>query len=111
MIGERLYDLRKEKGLTQEALAKHLALTKYTISSYEKDKSAPNDEIKVNIAKFFDVSLDYLLGLIDQPVSYKRDKYVVELPTYLPMTMKENLEEYVVFLDNQYRKNNKDQLY
>ena len=50
MIGERLSFLRKEKGMTQQELAEALELTKYTISSYEADKTAPNDEIKVAIA-------------------------------------------------------------
>ena len=39
MIGERLLDLRKDAGLTQDELAVILKINKHSISSYERDKS------------------------------------------------------------------------
>ena len=41
MIGERLLDLRKDAGLTQDDLAAILKINKHSISSYERDKSEP----------------------------------------------------------------------
>lgn len=76
MRGDRLADLRKDKGLTQQDLAKELNISYHTISSYETNRSNPDDEIKIKIAKFFNVSLDYLLGLTDQQVSFRREKQV-----------------------------------
>ena len=41
MIGERLSELRKDAGMSQQELADMLSLTKYTISSYEREKTMP----------------------------------------------------------------------
>lgn len=58
----RLKELRKEKGLTQEELAKELGTTKLTISNWENEKYLiRNDKAKV-IADYFQVWTPYLLG-------------------------------------------------
>ena len=67
MLGERLAYLRRREGISQKELGKKLNISHYTISSYEKGRSEPNDEIKVRIAQYFNVSLDYLVGLKDTP--------------------------------------------
>ena len=105
MIGERLLQLRKEKGMTQQELAKQLGITKYTISSYEADKSAPSDELKVQIAKIFDISTDYLLGLVDQPLSYRKLERAVILPENTP-DFRSEVEQYIYFL--YYKKYHRD---
>lgn len=69
LFGERLIFLRKRRALTQQELADILFVSKYTISSYEHGKTTPDDCSKIMLAKFFDVSLDYLFGLIDTAVS------------------------------------------
>lgn len=80
MIGERLADIRKDRGMSQQKLADMLSLTKYAISSYERNKTVPSDDIKIKIAKTLDISIDYLIGLIDEPISYKRNKKCIILP-------------------------------
>lgn len=61
----RLKELRKEKGLTQEELAKELGTTKLTISNWENEKYLiRNDKAKV-IADYFQVWTPYLLGHSD----------------------------------------------
>lgn len=60
-LSNRLKELRKENKLTQSDLGKILGVGKTTISMYENGNSTPNDEIKLKIAEYFDVSLDYLL--------------------------------------------------
>ena len=67
MIGERLLDLRKDAGLTQDELAAILRINKHSISSYEREKSEPPDAIKIEIAKYFNVSIDYLLERTNNP--------------------------------------------
>ncbi len=62
MFGERLKQLREQKGLTQEDLGKRLKLTKANISKYESNKLEPNLETINYLAGFFDVTTDYLLG-------------------------------------------------
>lgn len=79
MIGERLQELRKDHGLSQREFGEKLNLSPHTISSYERNCSEPKDEIKIKIAKIFDISLDYLLGLTDQCCSYRHDEDVIVL--------------------------------
>lgn len=64
-FGKRLKDLRNERGLTQEGLAKELNVDKSTIAKYETDKIEPSISMLKVIVKYFDVSADYMLGLSD----------------------------------------------
>jgi transcriptional regulator with XRE-family HTH domain len=60
-IGKRLTEIRKSKNLTQQEVADGIpGLTIQMISSYENDKQKPGIENLIKIAKFFDVSLDYI---------------------------------------------------
>ena len=58
MIGERLLDLRKDAGLTQDELAGVLNINKHSISSYERDKSEPPDIIKIAMNRVYKRLLD-----------------------------------------------------
>ena len=63
MFAQRLKELRKEYELTQFQLAKELNVSKQNISDWENGKSETSFELLIKIAKFFKVSIDYLLGL------------------------------------------------
>lgn len=62
-IGQTIRDLRKEKGLSQEELAKLLFLSQDTISLWERGKSLPDIVTVVKLTKIFNVTSDYLLGI------------------------------------------------
>lgn len=62
---ERLRELRTEKGLSALQLAKQLKVKDSTILRWEKGLRIPSIENLYNIAIFFKVSADYLLGLED----------------------------------------------
>lgn len=62
LLGSRIARLREEKELSQLELAKMLNISNTTLSQYESGKRVPSDEIKKQMADFFDVSIDYLLG-------------------------------------------------
>ena len=64
-----LYFLRKAKGLTQENLAKELGVTSCTLSIYERGQSEPRVGIAYDIAQYFGVSVEQLLG--KAPLSVK----------------------------------------
>ena len=98
MIGERLLDLRKDAGLTQDDLAAVLNINKHSISSYERDKSEPPDAIKIAIAQYFDVSVDYLLGLTDNPASARKERKIIRLPSAFPENSIPELQEYIAYL-------------
>ena len=66
-LQERIKELRKKSGLNQQDFGAIFGVAKNTISQYESGRNTPNDEIKIAIAKYFDVSLDYLLGVTDTP--------------------------------------------
>lgn len=61
-FAERFKGLRKERSLTQEQLAAEFGVTVQAVSKWETAASYPDIEIIAEIAKFFDVSIDYLLG-------------------------------------------------
>lgn len=62
ILGDRLKELRTENNLTGEELGKKFNVTKVAISNWESGKRYPDLETLLNIAIFFDVSVDYLLG-------------------------------------------------
>lgn len=64
-IRERLRELRIEKELTQSQLAEKLNVDFRTISNWEKGVRKPDIDTLVEIADYFDISVDYLLGRID----------------------------------------------
>jgi transcriptional regulator with XRE-family HTH domain len=63
MIGDRLKQLREEKGYTQEYIAEYLGVKQQTYSRYENNVSEPDIETIHKLVKLFNVSADYLLGL------------------------------------------------
>lgn len=64
-FGKKLKDLRLELNLSQEKLANELKIDKSTIAKYETNKIKPSVDMLIIIAKYFKVSIDYLLGLND----------------------------------------------
>lgn len=101
MFGDLLRELRKDFKMTQADLGKLLSLSPLTISAYECGRSVPDDATKVKIAKIFNVSLDYLLGLIREPLPYERSDHTVYCPPDFSQTDIEKVQEYVSFLEFQ----------
>ena len=62
-FGNRLRTLRLKANMTQGQLAKRLNLTKSVISAYETDLRLPSYDVLIGIAKIYNVSTDFLLGL------------------------------------------------
>ena len=66
MFSVRLKELRLKKGLTQKELAQKLNMQNTAISKYELNQRKPDTETLLEISKFFNVSVDYLLGRTDK---------------------------------------------
>jgi len=64
-FGERLKELRLERNLSQEKLGSNFSVDHRTISNWENSIREPDFSMLMDIAKFFGVSADYLLGLED----------------------------------------------
>ena len=62
---ERLKELRLEKGLSQAELSSNTGLSQSAIAFWENGKRVPNAQVIITLAKYFDVTTDYLLGLED----------------------------------------------
>jgi len=60
--GERLKELRKQKGLTQQELGDILGVTKASICCYEKETRTPNMAVILELIEYFGVTADYLIG-------------------------------------------------
>lgn len=100
--------LRNKKGITQEKLAQNLKIARSTLAMYELDKSEPDNATLLQLADFFGVSVDYLLG--HEPTEEERrikeiggftvpDKYLIPIVGQVvagkPIESPENIEGYV----------------
>ncbi|MCT2534840.1 helix-turn-helix domain-containing protein [Aquibacillus koreensis] len=77
IFGETLYKLRKEKGLSQEAMAEKLNTSRQAISKWENGQGFPETEKLLMISNMFEVSVDYLLkGTSKEQNKNERGHYV-----------------------------------
>ncbi|MBR2735512.1 MAG: helix-turn-helix transcriptional regulator [Clostridia bacterium] len=103
MVGERLSELRKDRGLKQKELADKLGISVHTISSYERNLSTPDDEMKIRIAKFFGVSVDYLLGTTQNQSPCDNTLSRLIIVENLPPVAVKELDTFLVHLKNKYK--------
>lgn len=76
-MGEKIKLLRAAAGLTQEQLAEIIGVACKTIQRYENDKFKPDVYILARLAAYFDVSADYLLGLIGYQKQRKEETFKI----------------------------------
>lgn len=81
-IGEKISELRNKQGLTQSALARCLGISRASVNAWEMGISHPSIEKIIDIAQFFHVSTDYLLG-IDSSLSVDISKLNDKEKTYV----------------------------
>ena len=62
----RIKELREKAGLSMDQLAKRLGITKSRINMWENNGTVPRMNVLVELAKFFNVTTDYLLGNDDE---------------------------------------------
>ncbi|MBP3226780.1 MAG: helix-turn-helix transcriptional regulator [Methanobrevibacter sp.] len=60
MLGDKIKLLRTTAKLTQEEFAEKLGVSQQAIGLWERNKNLPNQKLLIKIAKFFNVTLDYL---------------------------------------------------
>ena len=64
-IGRRLKRLRKSKGLSQDAVSDLIYVSRETIRDWENDVCRPTCDSLITLGKFYQVSVDYILGVSD----------------------------------------------
>ena len=84
-LGARIAELRKEKGLTQEELAKQLGISSQAVSKWEKDISCPDIMILPTLAKILGVSIEALLTGEAET-------------TYVPEEKRKSFEETILYI-------------
>jgi transcriptional regulator with XRE-family HTH domain len=92
-FGSRMIQARKEKGMSQEQLAKSLKATPTTVGRYERDEVKPSIEMASKIASVLEVSLDYLTGNAD---NYIKDKIMLDRINNI-LALKEEDKEHILF--------------
>ncbi|MBQ2768051.1 MAG: helix-turn-helix transcriptional regulator [Clostridia bacterium] len=74
-IGQRIKELRKQNGLTQEKLADYLCITNKSVSKWECGLTTPDLALIGPLTKILHVSADELLGLNSEDTDTEREKY------------------------------------
>ena len=64
---QRLRDLREDHDMTQDTLVNKLGMHKTTYTNYEQGKRELPFSLAIRLAQLYNVSLDYIAGLIDDP--------------------------------------------
>ena len=84
MLGERLQYLRLEKGMTQKELSKVFKVSLKTIQFYEQNRTIPDIYLVAEMAKFFNVSCDYILGVVNTPIPLDEREAEAKDHIYMP---------------------------
>lgn len=71
---KRLRDLREDKDLFQKDIAEYLNCTQVCYSHYEIGKRDIPTDVLIKLAKYYNTSVDYLLGITDVFEPYPRNK-------------------------------------
>ena len=64
---KRIRDMREDRDLTQKEIADALKCSQQVYSNYELGQRDIPTDILINLSKFYGVSVDYILGLTDNP--------------------------------------------
>lgn len=66
MYGQRIRELREERGMTQKQLADELHVNQRTLSRFELEQHDVSTAILIALTRIFHVSADYILGIEDE---------------------------------------------
>lgn len=89
-IAERIQQLRKAKGLSQEQLANEIGVSRQAVSKWESQQSLPDLDKIIILSEYFDVSTDYLL-MGKNNVTQGKDLTLVSRVLYL-------ISPFIIFL-------------
>jgi len=94
----RLIELRQAKGFTMKETAVKLGMPYTTYVSYEKGDREPNSEILIKLADFYNTTVDYILGVNDNPLHESSSGVIIPVlgcvKAGIPMTAIESIIDY-----------------
>lgn len=73
-LGEKISELRKQQGMTQDELAEKMGVTSQAVSKWENDLSIPDLPVLVELSDYYHVSLDYLVREREETVRLVPEK-------------------------------------
>lgn len=76
-MGKTIRDLMKERNMTQKELADKINVTEASISRYIKEERIPRIDVLVNIARVFNVSVEFLKGIDEVDCEFEKIKRIV----------------------------------
>lgn len=113
MLSKRLKYLRNKNDKTQQEVANYLNISRPRYAQYESGKRQPDYDMLKQIAKYFHVSVDYLLSTTDNPNQEKAEDPPVVSKAYHALDELDEedikkVEEYIEFIKSQkkFKKNN-----
>jgi len=77
---EKIFSLAKERNVSQKELASHIGVSPSVLSDWRSGRIKPSTEVISKIAKYFDVTTDYLLDLSDVPQTLKVPDILKNVP-------------------------------
>lgn len=77
-FNEKLIELRKSKGLSQEALGNIINVTRQTVSKWELRETTPEMSKLIELAEYFQISVDELIGKETKSTSYENNSFHYE---------------------------------
>ena len=66
ILSNRLLELRKSRGLSRQTVAEAIHIAVRTYQRYENDEREPTASVLVELADFYEISIDYLTGRTDK---------------------------------------------
>ncbi|WP_152395127.1 helix-turn-helix domain-containing protein [Paenibacillus guangzhouensis] len=98
--GNRISELREQKGWTQEELATMIGISRAALSHYEKNRRKPDFETLTQLADLFQVSIDYLIGRTNT-AQHALDPEIEQFTEQLELSDSELLERFNLTVDGQ----------
>ena len=93
-LANRLYEYRKQSGLSQEELAEKLGISRQSVSKWERAESCPDTDNLIELSKIYNVTMDELLNTSKDIKNIKEEK-VEEVKEEKPYKVIVNLEDNV----------------
>lgn len=78
----RIKDMREDNDKTQKQIADYLRCDQSLYSKYERGERDIPLKIMIELGKYYETSIDYLVGLTDEKEAYKRGEYYIWSPRY-----------------------------
>ncbi|MBE6089810.1 MAG: helix-turn-helix transcriptional regulator [Clostridium beijerinckii] len=89
MLSSRLRELREEKEMNQDEVAKKINVSRSTYANYESNRAVPSIQTLIDLANLHEVSVDYIVGNTNIKESYYKDPKICNFINRMLLIYKE----------------------